>query len=136
MKSYRQFYSCLALMTASLGLSAADLDVTAPVLCAVTQTVSCDRQGVCTEGPADAVNLPVFFKIDLKNKVVTSAKQAGEQRTSKLLNVNADGAAVVLVGFEPEGSWSAIIDKATGSMTLSVAESSLGYLVFGACLKH
>jgi hypothetical protein len=37
---------------------AAAVDGSAPLLCAVTSTVSCDTQRNCIEGPADAVNLP------------------------------------------------------------------------------
>lgn len=135
MKSYQRRLVFLALTTASLGLSAADLDATAPMLCAVTHTVACDSAGDCVDGAADAFNLPVFLKIDSANKVVVSAKGGGERRTSKILKINTEGDGIVLTGFEKKGGWNAVIDKATGKMTVSAAEQGVGYLVFGSCLN-
>lgn len=135
MKNYKQVLAFLSLTTVPLILPAAELDGSAPMLCAVTQSVACDPQGDCVEGPADAVNLPIFFKVDPENKLVVSARRGGDRRTSKISSMNTDGDGIVLVGFEPRGGWSATIDKATGKMTVSIAEQGIGYLVFGSCLK-
>jgi hypothetical protein len=74
-----------ALLAASTLTTAAAFDGSVPLLCAVTGTASCDSLGDCIEGPAEAVNLPVFLKIDVQNKVVQSVRAGGEQRTSDIL---------------------------------------------------
>ena len=74
-----------ALLAASTLTTAAAFDGSVPLLCAVTGTASCDSLGDCIEGPAEAVNLPVFLKIDVQNKVVQSVRAGGEQRTSEIL---------------------------------------------------
>jgi hypothetical protein len=66
--------------------------------------------------------------------VATSIRSEGDARASNILNVNADGNRLVLVGMEPDGGWSAVIDKATGRMTVTASKQGEGFLVFGCCL--
>jgi hypothetical protein len=123
--------------TACLGVStlapAAPFDGSVPMLCAVTDTVSCDSKGECVEGPAEAVNLPVFLKVNVANKTAQSVRQGGEQRTSKILSVHEEADALVLLGVEASGGWSAAIGERSGKLTLTVAEEGMGYIVFGTC---
>jgi hypothetical protein len=124
------------LLLGATGAFAGKFDGSSPLLCAATQTVSCDSLGDCVKGPADAVNLPVFMKFDPGKKAVISAKEGGEPRTSKILQVDNQESALVLVGIDPAGGWGASIDKAAGDMTLSIAVNGQGYLVFGSCLER
>ena len=113
--------------------TAAPFDGSAPLLCAVTDTVSCDSMGECVEGSAQAVNLPVFLKVDVANKTAQSLRAGGEQRASKILSVHEEAGALVLLGVEASGGWSAAIGESNGKLTLTVAEEGMGYIVFGAC---
>jgi hypothetical protein len=106
----------------------------APLLCAVTHTVACDQRGDCSQGPASAVNLPVFVKVDAASKSITSAREGGERRTSEALEVRTSGDTTVLTGLELLGGWTVIVNRATGQMTATVAEQGTAYIVFGACL--
>ena len=134
MKKSLQIVGVLALLMASTGALAGKYDGSSPLLCAVTQTVGCDAVGDCIQGPADAVNLPVFIKLDAQKKEVVTAREGGERRTSKILEVGTEGDALLFVGLEPGGSWSAILDKATGKMTATAAMNGQGFIVFGSCL--
>ncbi len=122
-----------ALLGASMSVTAAGFDGSVPILCAVTDTVSCDSKGECVEGSAEAVNLPVFLKIDVANKTAQSVREGGEQRTSQILGVHEEADALVLLGVEDNGGWSAAIGESSGKLTLTVAEEGMGYIVFGAC---
>lgn len=122
-----------ALLSASMLVTAAAFDGSVPLLCAVTDTVSCDSKGECVEGSAEAVNLPVFLKIDVQAKTVQSTREGGEQRTSKILGVHEEADALVLLGVEQNGGWSAAIGESSGKLTLTAAEEGMGYIVFGAC---
>ncbi len=64
MKFSVSVFSAVVLSAASVGLMAGEEVDTSSMLCAVTYTVSCDSLGDCREGPAAAVNLPVFLKFD------------------------------------------------------------------------
>lgn len=106
------------------------------MLCAVTNTVSCGNDGECLIGPATAVNLPVFMLFHPGKKVVESAMQGGERRTSKITSVGGKGDVLVLLGDEEANGWSMRIDKSGGSLTGTIAAHGVGYLIFGSCLPY
>ena len=120
--------------TASAASMAEEQVETAPMLCAVTSTVSCDSAGDCIEGPASAVNLPIFIKFDPENRLLESARQSGGRRTSTIEYVAATDDTVVLLGDDISHGWSATVKKSTGSLTAAVSEQGMGYIIFGSCL--
>jgi len=136
MKACFQTVALLTLLIGATGAFAGQFDGSSPLLCAATQTVSCDSVGDCIKGPANAVNLPVFMKLDAAKKEVITATASDEPRTSRILEIDNQENALVFVGIDPAGSWGASIDKATGEMTVSIAVNGQGYLVFGSCLER
>lgn len=125
-----------ALLGTSTLSAAAAFDGSGPLLCAVTGTVSCDAPGECVEGPAEAVNLPVFLKIDVQNKVARSVRAGGEQRTSEILSTHAEGGSLVLLGVDQGAGWSTTIGESDGRLTLSVSGAGIGYIAFGSCIAQ
>ena len=136
MKAVFGMAGLLTLSMAATGAYADTFDGSSPLLCAATQTVSCDSVVDCIKGPADAVNLPVFMKFDAEKKEVITAKESEDPRTSKILQVDNQESALVFVGIDPAGAWGASIDKTTGDLTLSIAVDGTGYLVFGSCIER
>jgi len=130
----------ISVVTAILSVSAPSVagafDGSAPLLCAVTSTVSCDSRGDCIEGPAEVVNLPVFLKIDVQNKVAQSVRAGGEQRTSEILSTHEEDGALVLLGVDQGAGWSTTIGESDGKLTLSVSGAGIGYMAFGACIPQ
>ena len=124
----------LMLTTAAAGATAAEGK--SSVLCAVTHTVACDSAGDCLEGPASAVNLPVFLRFDLDNNLVQSARQGGERRTSKVKHVRTSGDLMLFLGEEENGGWTATVNKSSGNFTGTMSEQEVGYLIFGSCLSE
>jgi len=133
MKETMKLMSGAALLAASTLSMAVAFDGSEPILCAVTDTVSCDAQGECVEGSAESVNLPVFLKINAQNKTMQSARVGGEQRTSEILSVHNEKGSLVLLGVEQNHGWSATISQSSGKLTATVAEEGIGYIIFGAC---
>lgn len=136
MKTYFQHLGLLALLVGATSTFAGEIDGSSSLLCAATQTVSCDSVGDCVKGPAEAFNLPVFIKFDTAKKQVITAKEGSDPRTSNILEVASQEKELVFIGIDPVGSWTAAIDKASGDMTVSVALNGEGYLVFGSCIKR
>ena len=135
MTSLRQVTVIALVGSLSSGLAVAESSTPAKSLCAITSTLSCNVTG-CVRGPANAVNLPVFVEVDTKNKVVETAKEGGDRRTSKILSSHAEGDTLVLLGGELGHGWSATLDQATGSFTGTVAGDGIGYMLFGSCLAY
>ena len=104
-------------------------------LCAITSTLTCDVTG-CVRGPANAVNLPVFVRVDTEKKVVETARQGGDRRTSSISSMGTEGDTTVLLGVDSGQGWSATLNQATGSFTGTVASDGIGYMIFGSCLEY
>jgi len=106
------------------------------MICAVTQAISCQKGGDCQSGSAADLDLPLFLKINPgKNEIVTK-KEDGETKISmiKLTTKDKDNRFVIYQGVEKGGAWSTVIDKTTGSMTISIAAGENDAItIFGAC---
>jgi hypothetical protein len=124
------------LSLASAGSPASEQGVGTSILCAVTNTVSCDATGDCLKGPANAVNLPVFIKFYPEKKVVESARGGGEHRTSRITGVSKKGDLMVFLGEDGESGWSTTINKSSGNLSGTITADGVGYLIFGSCLTH
>ncbi len=123
----------VALFGTAIGAVAGEFDGSKPVLCAAVEAVECQARQECVQGPADIVNLPVFFRIDFQEKTVTTTKESGEKRTSRILNTTTDAGTLVLQGAEQDTGWSIAINEVNGKMTLGTAAEGVAYIVFGAC---
>lgn len=136
MKLNSQVFIRLPLISALtlLGGNASAAD--APMICAVTHAISCQKAGDCRSGSAQDIKLPLFFKINPEKNEILSVKENGERRTSviKQTTMDKDNRFVIYQGVEQGGAWSTVIDKATGSMTISIAAGNNdAYIVYGAC---
>ena len=110
--------------------------VDAPMICAVTHAISCQKGGDCQSGSAGDLNMPLFLKINPGKNEIVSKKENGEKKTSiiKQTSTDADNHFVIYQGVEQGGAWSTVIDKTTGSMTISIAAGENdAYIIFGAC---
>ncbi len=136
MKKMMKLMTGATLLVASTLSMAEALDGSAPLLCAVTNTVSCDSRGDCVEGSAQSVNLPVFLRLDVQNKAVESVRVGGEQRTSEILSAHEENDALVLLGVEHCRGWSSTISQSSGELTATVSEDGIGYIIFGACTNQ
>jgi len=102
-------------------------------ICAAAEAIGCAQDEPCTRGSADIVNLPLLWRVDLKEKTVMSLREGGEQRTSEIIEVIEGEKAVVILGIDPGSAWSVIIDRTDGKMTLTSSHRDEGYIVHGAC---
>jgi len=110
-------------------------DDSSSLLCALTNTVSCDAEGNCQAAPATAVNLPVFMHFHPDKKLVESARKGGERRTSKIKDVGGKGDVLVFLGDDDASGWGVRINKASGSLTGTIMTDDVGYLLFGSCIE-
>ena len=126
----------LMLSVAATGAQASEQGGSTSMLCALTNTVSCDATGDCLKGPANAVNLPVFMRFHPEKKLVESAKGGGEPRTSKIGSVNSEGDLMVFHGQDGTSGWSVTINTSSGNLSGTIAADGAGYLIFGSCIAH
>ena len=115
-------------------------DGSKPLYCALMDTVQCLPGGECQELEAEDVNLPDFLVMDFKKKMITTTKEGGIQRSSKIENRKLIDGKLIVQGAEDgvEGvrdglGWSIAINESTGKMVLTGSGDDIGFVVFGAC---
>jgi hypothetical protein len=121
-----------AFLLSSVNVLAAD----APMICAVTEAVSCQKELDCESGSASNIDMPLFLKINPAKNEIISLKENGERKVSVIRQTNKDkdGKFVIYQGVEPGGAWSTVVNKETGSMTISIASGeSDAFIIYGAC---
>lgn len=111
---------------------AAAFDGKAPLICAATSSAVCEENTDCVQGSPTAVNLPLFWRLNFAEKMVTSAHDAGNKRSSSIGTTLVDGERLVVQGIEKGFGWTMSIDQATGNMVMSGGREA-GYVVFGGC---
>ncbi len=119
-----------------LGLSfsavvgAADFDGSAPLTCSGVAGYSCDPgKGQCSKVKPES-NLPPFVVIDPGNKTVKTP-----YRTDLLpiANSRLNNEQLQLQGTSEKFAWSAIVNRQTGKVTVTIADRVGAYVIFGQC---
>jgi hypothetical protein len=60
----------------------------------------------------------------------------GEERTTKIENMEHSDGKLILQGTQNSKGWSIVITEITGNMTLSASDDRVGFVVFGACTSQ
>jgi len=136
MKSNNKFLVFIQLTTLFFISGGSAWAAEAPMICAVTQAVACQKGGDCQSGSATDSQMPVLLKINPGKNEIVSKKEDGEKKTSTIKQTTNDeaGRFVIYQGVEQGGAWSTVVDKTTGSMTISVAAGENdAYVIYGTC---
>jgi hypothetical protein len=126
----------LSVFVAATSAAAKDLSNAQIFICAPTIAHQCSAQEKCSSGPPDSVNIPQFFRVDLKKQIVIGEGANIEKRTSKISNVENGKRVVILQGTQLERGWSAIINKSTGHLVVTASADNTAITLFGACTSN
>ena len=134
--------SIALLCTAIIPFSAmaGNFDGSKALYCALMDTVQCLPGGECQEVETEDVNLPDFIMINFKKKIITTTKEGGSERSSKIENRELIDGKLIVQGAEDgvEGvrdglGWSIAINETTGKMVFTGSGDGVGFVFFGAC---
>jgi len=110
--------------------AAADIDGSVPLTCTVTQHNDCLRaKAVCDVVKSDSSSA-LSVGIDFAKKQVRSPYRKSVL-TVQHTATNTD--SLVLQGGDLFLAWSALVDKKTGALTISIADKEGAYVYFGTC---
>ena len=119
---------------------AGSFDGTGNLLCAPQSVVECGPDGSCQQVSPTSVNLPDFFQIDFKNKMITRLSASEKHQGSKIDRMEVLDSKLILQGADDgvEGvrdglAWSMAIAQDTGKLVASAAGESEAFVIFGAC---
>ena len=115
---------------------AEEIDAGQPIICAATGVTQCPEVGACVQGPASLFNLPVFFRINLRENLVETTREGGERRTSAIAKSEKRNDAILLQGADEETAWLATVQLASGKMTVIAVKEAEAFIVFGSCMAQ
>lgn len=115
------------------------LDSSAPILCATTDTRECVDGSGCREVLPEEVNVPTFFRLDLKKGTVHVLKSEEPNKAEHYEEV--DG-RIVMQGVQdglPDvtdgAAWTLMVEQETGRMVGTAATLQAAIVLFGACTE-
>ena len=120
---------------AAASAAAKDLSKAQKFICAPTIAHQCSAQEECSSGSPGSVDIPQFFRIDLKKRIVIGEGASIKQRTSKISNVDNGKSVLILQGTQLGRGWSAIINKSTGNMVVTASADNTAITLFGSCTE-
>jgi hypothetical protein len=126
----------LALFSALSRVDAAETETAAPLLCAFTKSTVCDSEG-CAPVDLEALDLPPFFKVDFKDKLITGVEAMGDRTARKktqIKTIQRMDNNIILQGIELR-AWSILISETTGKMTLTASDDEEAGVFFGVCTR-
>ena len=108
---------------------AADFDGTAPLSCTGLEGYSCEPGKACSRVKPES-NTPPVVKIDPGNKTIKTP-----YRTDLLPIANSaiNNEQLQLQGTSEKFAWSAIINRSSGKLTVTIADRMGAYVIFGQC---
>ena len=110
------------------------------LLCAPQSVVECGPDGSCQQVSPASVNLPGFFLIDFKGKMITRVDGNENHKGSMIDRMEFLDSKLILQGADDgvEGvrdglAWSMAIAQDTGKLVASAAGESEAFVIYGAC---
>lgn len=100
--------------------------------CSVAEIFECTAVAGCQRVSAAQANLPPFVTLNVKEKRLFSGLFGGEGLFEPG-DVYEDPNVLILHGRHGLLTWSAVVNKATGQMSMSIANLDKTYAQFGAC---
>jgi hypothetical protein len=108
---------------------AADFDGTAPLSCTGLEGYSCEPGKACSKVKPEN-NTPPVVAIDPGNKTIKTP-----YRTDLLPIANSalNNEQLQLQGTSEKFAWSAVVNRKTGKVTVTIADRLGAYVIFGQC---
>jgi hypothetical protein len=130
----------LLICTVPFTALAGSFDGSKTLLCAPQSAVECGPDGSCQQVSPTSINLPDFFQIDFKAKMISRISGKENQQGSKIDNMEVLDSKLILQGADDgvenvrDGlAWSMTIAQDTGKLVASAAGEQEAFVVFGAC---
>jgi len=129
MRALRPYLFLLAISATTCAV-AQEFTASVPLECKVLSGYDClPGQASCGKIKPELDIEPVFT-FNIPNKEVKSPYRTA---MLKISNSTTNRDSLVVQGVDTAIAWSALIKKATGAMTVSVADAKGGYIAFGQC---
>jgi hypothetical protein len=112
-------------------VSAAPLDGSVPMLCALNSVIECSRRGDCERSNPEEAGIPPIIRVNVPQRQLSSIDGA---RTSPITNVQRNNGQLMIQGMQNERVWGAVIDEASGRMSATAGEADGAFVLIGTCI--
>ena len=126
----------ISLGIAAFSAAAKDISKAQKLICAPAIAHQCSAREKCSSGSPGSVDIPQFFRIDLKKRIVIGEAAGNQKRTSKISNVDNGERVLILQGTQLGRGWSAVINKSTGNMVVTASADNTAITLFGSCIEN
>ena len=113
----------------SAAAGAADFDGSAPLSCTGLEGYSCEPGKACSKVKPESDKAPVV-KIDPGNKTI---KTPFRTDLLPIANSALNNEQLQLQGTSEKFAWSAVVNRKTGKVTVTIADRVGAYVIFGQC---
>ena|SRR5262245_2938021 len=114
--------------------TAAGIDTSKPMLCAVSTIMECDGSGQCVPyTPNRHPDFPAFLRVNLAQRTISDGGGASPPRTTEIKTVTRLDGRLILHGAESGRGWAATIAESSGRMAAGVVADEYTFALFGAC---
>ena len=103
------------------------------LICAAARANVCLETGDCYSATPWELSIPEFVLIDTKEKMISTTKASGLNRSSPFSNVIRSNGAIYLQGHEGDRNFSFVISEESGYLTAAIARDGSSVTVFGSC---
>lgn len=123
----------IALLLAPSVSRADDLSKQDLILCTAVSVMHCDDDGDCVADLPWNLNIPQFIQVNLKDKMLSTTKASGENRSTPITNLSREEGLIFLQGVQNGRAFSFVINEQSGMLSVAVAREGKVVSVFGAC---
>lgn len=136
MKRARNLALILAILMAPAMTLADDLTGSETFLCSVIYASECTPDGECVGGPTWNLNIPRFIEVDLEAKTLSTTKASGEDRSTRIKNLEREEDLIIFQGVENARAFSFVITESTGVASIAVAMEDKGIVIYSVCTPN
>ena len=102
------------------------------LVCTFESVAECDTDALCATVSAADIDLPDSISVDFK---ASRLRSPDGQRTSPIGSIEVSEATLIAQGNQNGRGWSMAIDRETGRMTATIAETAGAMVLSGSCEK-
>ncbi len=120
----------LAALLLPAGARAGGVDGETPLVCDLVKAAQCDGASSCEAVDFAEIELPPVYHVDFGSQKIASEDG---QRESPIASKELLETALVLQGHQNGRGWTMVIDRATGHLSATIADSEGAMVITGAC---
>jgi hypothetical protein len=129
----RFLLGALSIVSLTSGALADDVRDAKVLLCSSLEMALCTSGSGCIDVLPEDMNVPLFLRIDIKQKKLSATEESGEDRETIATALQRVDDNLVIQGYENDRAFSMLVHEPTGYATFTSVTDLESSTIFGAC---